>query len=93
MTNFNTEEALVRFSNRLRKMGIDDALIDAIIYVNRDSQKGIVIGEGGSMLKKIGMTARKNLESFFEKNVRLNLLVKVKANWVSKPEYLDIQGL
>ena len=67
--------------------------IDAIIYVNRDSQTGIVIGEGGSMLKKIGMTARKNLESFFEKNVRLNLLVKVKANWVSKPEYLDIQGL
>lgn len=67
--------------------------IDAIIYVNRESQKGIVIGEGGSMLKKIGMTARKNLESFFEKNVRLNLLVKVKANWVSKQEYLDIQGL
>ena len=67
--------------------------IDAIIYVNRVSQKGIVIGEGGSMLKKIGMTARKNLESFFEKNVRLNLLVKVKANWVSKQEYLDIQGL
>lgn len=67
--------------------------IDAIIYVNRESQKGIVIGEGGSMLKKIGITARKNLESFFEKNVRLKLLVKVKANWVSKQEYLDIQWL
>ena len=65
-----------------------------------DSNKSIgssyvetIDGEKYNMLKKIGMTARKNLESFFEKNVRLNLLVKVKANWVSKPEYLDIQGL
>ncbi len=67
--------------------------IDAVIYVNRESQKGIVIGEGGSMLKKIGITARQNLESFFDKQVRLNLFVKVKENWVSKREYLDIQGL
>ncbi len=67
--------------------------INAIIYVNRESQKGIVIGDAGSMLKTIGTAARKNLESFFEKKVRLNLWVKVKENWVSRPEYLDIQGL
>ena len=67
--------------------------INAIIYVNRESQKGIVIGEGGSMLKTIGTAARKNLESFFEKKVRLNLWVKVKENWVARPEYLDMQGL
>lgn len=67
--------------------------IDAIIYVNRESQKGIVIGEGGSMLKNIGISARKNLESFFEKQVRLNLIVKVKENWVARQEYLGMQGL
>ena len=67
--------------------------INAIIYVNRESQKGIVIGEGGSMLKKIGTAARQNLESFFDKKVRLNLWVKVKENWVARPEYLDMQGL
>ena len=60
---------------------------------NRESQKGIVIGEGGSMLKKIGTAARQNLESFFDKKVRLNLWVKVKENWVARPEYLDMQGL
>lgn len=67
--------------------------INAIIYVNRESQKGIVIGECGSMLKKIGTAARQNLESFFDKKVRLNLWVKVKENWVARPEYLDMQGL
>lgn len=67
--------------------------INAIIYVNRESQKGIVIGEGGSMLKSIGTSARINLESFFDKKVRLNLWVKVKENWVSKSEYINIQGI
>lgn len=67
--------------------------INAVIYVNKESQKGIVIGNGGSMLKTIGVSARKNLESFFEKQVRLNLLVKVKENWVTRSEYLNMQGL
>ncbi len=67
--------------------------ITAIIYVNRESQKGIVIGEKGSMLKKIGENARKNLESFFDQKVYLELLVKVRQNWVSRQEYLDIQGI
>lgn len=67
--------------------------ISAIIYVNRESQKGIVIGEKGSMLKKIGENARKNLENFFDCKVYLELFVKVRQNWVSRQEYLDIQGL
>lgn len=67
--------------------------ITATIFVNRDSQKGIMIGEGGSMLKKIGMTARGNIGYFFGKNTRLELLVKVKEGWVGKQEYLNMQGL
>lgn len=67
--------------------------ISAMIYVNRESQKGIVIGDNGSMLKKIGQNSRKNLEAFFDKSVFLELWVKVKENWVASSEYLDIQGL
>lgn len=67
--------------------------ISATIFVNRDSQKGIMIGEGGSMLKKIGTVARANIGAFFGKNVHLELWVKVKEGWVGKQEYLNMQGL
>ena len=76
------------YSDKLKSMEVN-----AIIYVNRESQKGIVIGESGSMLKTIVTAARKNLESFFEKKVRVNLWIKVKENWVARQEYLDMQGL
>jgi GTP-binding protein Era len=55
--------------------------IRAIIYVARDSQKGILIGHKGSMLKKVGIGARKQLEAFFSKQVHLETFVKVKKNW------------
>ena len=52
--------------------------IMAVIYVERDSQKGILIGKGGSMLKRVGTEARKDIEKFFGKNVFLELFVKVE---------------
>ncbi|HOX82086.1 MAG TPA: GTPase Era [Chryseolinea sp.] len=55
--------------------------ISAIIYVERDSQKGIVIGKGGSLLKKVGTEARKDMESFLGKKVFLETHVKVSKNW------------
>ncbi|GAB1472917.1 GTPase Era [Bacteroidota bacterium] len=55
--------------------------IDAVIYVMRDSQKGILIGKGGSSLKKVGTLARKDMESFFEKKVFLQIFVKVNPDW------------
>lgn len=55
--------------------------IRAEIYVERDSQKGIIIGKAGSMLKKVGMEARKDLESFFAKKIFLETHVKVADNW------------
>ncbi len=55
--------------------------ISAVIYVMRDSQKGIIIGKGGSMLKKIGTQARVDMEDFFQKKVFLNLFVKVDDGW------------
>ena len=56
-------------------------LIDAVIFVLRDSQKGIIIGKGGSALKKVGTEARKDMESFFEKKVFLQIFVKVNPDW------------
>ncbi len=55
--------------------------IDAVIYVMRDSQKGIIIGKGGTALKKVGTLARKDMESFFEKKVFLQIFVKVNPDW------------
>jgi len=55
--------------------------IRANIFVSRDSQKGILIGRGGSKLKKVGTEARKDLEAFFEKKIYLNLFVKVNKDW------------
>ena len=55
--------------------------ISAVIYVMRDSQKGIVIGKGGAALKKVGTQARKDMEDFFGKKVFLTLFVKVDPDW------------
>lgn len=55
--------------------------IRAIIYVARDSQKGILIGKGGSMLKLVGSESRKDLEQFFAKKIYLELYVKVNKDW------------
>ena len=58
--------------------------IMAVVYVERDSQKGIIIGKGGSALKRVGMLARKDIETFFGKKVFLELYVKVERDWRNK---------
>jgi GTP-binding protein Era len=55
--------------------------IDATVLVEKDSQKGIVIGAKGAMLKQIGQAARKNVEAYLERKVYLELHVKVRAQW------------
>ncbi len=55
--------------------------IRSVIMVERDSQKGIIIGHKGSALKKVGVEARKDLEKFFDKQVHIELYVKVNKNW------------
>jgi GTPase len=63
--------------------------IFATIYVERDGQKGIVIGAGGAMLKRVGTLAREEMERFFGKKIFLDLHVKVQAAWREKPAFLD----
>lgn len=66
--------------------------IMATIFVERDSQKGILIGKGGSMLKKVGTEARKDIERFFDKRVYLELFVKVEPNWRNRENKLKSFG-
>lgn len=67
INSFKDEETIIRIS--------------AEIYVERDSQKGIIIGKGGSSLKKVGTEARKDMETFFGKKIFLETHVKVADNW------------
>lgn len=66
--------------------------ISAIIYVERDSQKGIIIGKAGSALKRVGMQARHDIEEFFGKPVYLQLFVKVDRDWRSSQSRLRHYG-
>lgn len=67
----------------------DDRLtINAIIWVERDSQKGIVVGKGGSVLKRVGKAARLELRQHFGRPVHLELWVKVKDNWADSEKDL-----
>ena len=66
--------------------------INAVIYVERDSQKGIIIGHQGVALKKVSAEARKALEKFFDKHIYLEIFVKVDKDWRSSQKELDNFG-
>jgi GTP-binding protein Era len=66
--------------------------ISAEIIVERDSQKNIIIGQGGSMLKIVGTYARRDMEEFFQKKIFLEMFVKVIPDWRSKKNYLKKFG-
>lgn len=66
--------------------------VKAVIYVSRDSQKGIIIGHQGSMIKKVGTEARKDAEEFFEKKIFMELFVKVDKEWRDKDRNLKKFG-
>jgi GTP-binding protein Era len=66
--------------------------VRAVIYVSRDSQKGIIIGHQGSMIKKVGTEARQDAEEFFEKKIFMELFVKVDKEWRDKDRNLKKFG-
>ena len=67
--------------------------ISAIIYCERDTHKGIIIGKDGKMLKLVGTKARISLEDFFQIKVNLKLWVKVKENWRNRETVIRNLGL
>ncbi len=84
---YSTEVIVEKFDEK------DDSIhIMAVIYVERDSQKGIIIGRGGSKLKRVGIDARKDIETFFGKRVYLEMFVKVEADWRNRDNKLRSFG-
>ncbi len=67
--------------------------IDQVVVVERDSQKAIVLGKGGSRIKQIGQEAREELEKIFDTRIHLKLFVKVQDNWAENNENLRLMGL
>lgn len=79
--------------NEYAKREEDILYVHATLFVERESQKGIVIGKGGSMIKMIGTSARKEIEEMSGEPVYLDLSVKVEKNWRNNPEFLRRYGL
>ena len=80
---YSTEVLVEKFDEK------DNAIhIMCVIYVERDSQKGIIIGKGGEKIKRVGMEARKDIEKFFGKSVYLQLFVKVEKDWRNRENKL-----
>ena len=67
--------------------------VEAVIYVERNSQKGIVIGAGGSLLKEVGVRVRRDLEARLARKIYLAMRVKVERDWQSRPEVIRRLGL
>ena len=84
---YSVEVVVERFKEDDRQIHIN-----AIIYVERDSQKGIIIGHQGVALKKVSTEARKTLEKFFDKHIFLEIFVKVDKDWRSSKKELDNFG-
>jgi len=84
---YSVEVKVERFKETEKKIHIN-----AVIYVERESQKGIVIGHQGVALKKVSSEARKTLERFFDKEVYLETFVKVDKDWRSSKKELDSFG-
>lgn len=78
-------------TERMKERG-DIIDIDCTIYTEKDNHKGIIIGKGGAMLKKIGSQARVDMERFFDCKINLQLWVKVKEDWRLRPNVLHTLG-
>ncbi len=80
------------FQEKKDRNNNDIIYIRAVIYCEKESQKGIIIGDGGKMLKRIGEVSRKDIEGFLQKKVFLDLWVKVYKNWRKDPFALKNLG-
>ena len=82
-----------RFFESDTKSGEPIINVEAVIYCERESHKGIIIGKGGSMLRKVGILARRDIEEFFGTKVSLKLWVKVKEDWRNREGMIRSLGL
>ncbi|MEM1326019.1 MAG: GTPase Era [Bacteroidota bacterium] len=89
---YSVEVIVDDFKDTQTKAGDDLARIHATIFVERKTQKSILIGKSGSSIKKLGTDARKDIETFLERKVFLELHVKVKDNWRNDERQLKYFG-
>lgn len=82
-----------RFFERDTKTGEPVLEIEAVIYCEKETHKGIIIGKGGAMLKKIGTNSRRDIEKFFGIKSNLKLWVKVKEDWRNRQSLIHTFGL
>ena len=89
------KEKKVKVNNRIiTKAGYDInenenlRTIEATLFCKKESQKGIIIGKNGSMIKKIGTMARKIISQKFHTNVNLKLIVKINKNWINNEKMI-----
>ncbi len=82
-----------RFFERDTKTGEPVLEVEAVIYCEKDTHKGIIIGKGGAMLKRIGSMARRDIETFFGIKANLKLWVKVKEDWRNRQSLIHTFGL
>ena len=84
---YSVEVAVEQFKENRNRI-----LINCVIYVERESQKGILIGHEGQALKRVAIEARQDLEKFFGKKIFMEILVKVDKDWRSSERELRIFG-
>ena len=77
------------FKDRVTSKGQDIYDVDATIYCLRESHKGIIIGKGGNLLKRIASYARQDLEKMLDTKVNLKVWVKVKEDWLEKDNIVN----
>ena len=88
-----TAVEIEQFYERDNSMGEPILEVGATIYCEKDSHKGILIGKGGNMLKRIGSSARKDIEEFFGIKANLKLWIKVKEDWRNRGGIIHSLGL
>ncbi len=92
LTRDEVPHSIAVFVENMERDTVGKMQIEACIYVERGSQKGIIIGKGGSMLKKIGTMARRDIEYLMGEKVYLKLWIKVREDWRNKKQVLSSLG-
>lgn len=92
LTRDEVPHSVVVFVEQMEERSANLTYISAIIYVERESQKAIIIGKKGEMLRKIGSQARQDIEELMDSKIFLELFVKAKADWRNKERFLREMG-
>ncbi len=92
LTNDEVPHSIAVLVDSIKTLEDETVEIYATIYVERDSQKGIILGKGGSLIKKVKELSKKDIKKLLGSNVDLNLWVKVKKDWTSRPDSMKALG-